>query len=321
MARTGAAQGPRSLTVARGVNDEGQELALAGTRHGFDVETIKIIMHTVATACETRAEQELFLARCSAEGLSPLKQEIYAVRRKGRLTFTISYLALIARAAQAGYELALSNAVCVEDDWDGWDAIASCPVKHIIKGGSRGAVIGAYAIWQRRADGERRGWFWSGRDVFPDGNPLSNAHGEHLSMKTAIGRSARLLVPSLMSSIYLAEELGFREGESEAEPVEPGLDGAKDVTPEPEEPRQEAIEPEAVGPAREDTGLVVEERSGTVAAAPKKVSEFLAVASERFKSGDELMEFAAGVLEHEFTTFKGITEWELGLLSDALGEM
>ncbi|MCK5712463.1 MAG: recombinase RecT, partial [Hyphomicrobiaceae bacterium] len=95
-------------------------------------EQINLIFRTVAKECKNQDERNLYLMTCKASGLSPLKKQLYATRRKGELVFVTAYGVFVSRARRAGFVIH-GECVCEEDQWMGWDAVNLAPIGHVIQ--------------------------------------------------------------------------------------------------------------------------------------------------------------------------------------------
>ncbi len=208
-----------------------------------DKETVNLIFRTVAKECRNRDEQWLYLSKCKANGLSPLKGELFATRRSGELVFITAYSVFVSRARRAGYVIA-GESVGMTDVFDGWDGVKLEPVRHIIKpeveGIGRGDVIGAYAYATHVASGQRlTGGWWDWRELITDEKKIEAKDGfmwrkmtHHMSKRTAWLRVARMVAPDL-SSLYGVEEMGYVHAESDDKEAQ---DVVGSVTTEPVEP-------------------------------------------------------------------------------------
>lgn len=241
----------RSLTRASG------ELSGSGLQWWKSQTLIDTIFATVASACETEEERQLFVARCRTEGYNPLAGELYAIKRperqedgsyKKKLYFVSSYHKFVERAKQGGYHLH-GAAVCAKDIFEGMDAVTGLPIKHLTAKGERGMPTGAWAravhvnnptlvtfvyiefnsVAQRKKDGGLAGK-WA-------------AEPQWMILKTALARAARMAVPTL-GSVYLAEELGRSESEIAQTLSIPELRKAAVIASRPLEP-EPAEEPKA----------------------------------------------------------------------------
>jgi hypothetical protein len=190
--------------------EDAADAALVGFQDAgvISQEQIGLVFNTVAQECKTQEERTLYLLTCKASGLSPLKKELYATRRKGQLVFVTSFHVFVSRARRAGFTVH-GEVVCEGDDWGGWDAVALAPVKHLIGGVNRGPIVGAYGWGEHLATGKRVGGWWDWRELILEngGNPTWKTMPQHMAKRIAWLRIARLIAPDL-SSLYGAEEFG-----------------------------------------------------------------------------------------------------------------
>ena len=187
---------------------------LGAATGGFTEEQADLIFKTVARECETRDEQHLYLMTCRAHGLSPLKSELYATRRGGKLVFVTAYSVFVSRARSAGFIIS-GESVSEGDNFLGWDATKLEPLEHIIPAGERGNVLGAYAYATHLETGTRpMGGWWPWAELITDTGKLERKDGfmwrtmpAHMAKRVAWMRVARMIAPDL-SSLYGAEEFG-----------------------------------------------------------------------------------------------------------------
>lgn len=220
------AQKDQAPAVVGLVAEHATELAEMGLKEwNLDQSLVNVLFKTVARGCKTPEEKKLYLMRCKADGLNPLRQELFAIRRKhkakdGRtyetVTYCTSYHVFTGRCQAKGVTI-IAHEVCANDQWGGWDAVACAPAKHITAPeGARGAFIGAWACARENKTGRvLTGKFWPASELgwdsktgkpIGDPNPLRMKIPGHFLWKTAACRIARLVVPSL-ASLYGIEEL------------------------------------------------------------------------------------------------------------------
>lgn len=244
MATTGPRREAQSVIVR-----EAAELATGGFA-GVGVASaadVNLVFSTIAQECKTPDERRLYLLKCKAEGLNPLKGELFATRRAGRLVFVTAYGVFVSRAARRGFVIS-GEAVCEGDDWGGWDAKRHEPINHVIakRGEERGNVIGAYAYATHVASQRRMcSGYWTWPELISDPDKLEAKDGfmwrrltQHMSKRTAWLRVARLVAPDL-ASLYGPEEFGVvnpEETDAEAAP----LAAAVPLAPPTEEERDDA---------------------------------------------------------------------------------
>lgn len=206
------------------MTDDVTQLALAQAGANawnlFSDSDKETIFKTIASACSNDAERALYLATCKAHGLSPLKGELHATRRRekqldgsyiSKLILVTSYHVFVSRARQSGW-IPSGASVCAKDDWGGWDAVASLPSRHVMAAGDRGNVMGAWASCLHIKTGARIGMFWPWEELaqlYPSGDPapMWAKMPSHMSFKTAIERVTRLACPDL-ACLFGAEEMG-----------------------------------------------------------------------------------------------------------------
>lgn len=180
-------------------------------------EQINLIFRTVAKECKNQDERNLYLMTCKASGLSPLKKQLYATRRKGELVFVTAYGVFVSRARRAGFVIH-GECVCEEDQWMGWDAVNLAPIGHVIQKeaiGERGAIVGAYAFATHVATGNRlHGGWWNWAELVTDTAKPESTSGfmwrslpQHMAKRVAWLRVARMIAPDL-DSLYGPEEFG-----------------------------------------------------------------------------------------------------------------
>lgn len=200
---------------------EANEAALAGfeTIGVATPEQINLIFRTVAKECKNQDERTLYLMTCKAAGLSPLKKQLYATRRKGELVFVTAYGVFVSRARRAGFVIH-GECVCEGDKWEGWDAVNLAPLGHVIQQSAseyveRGEIIGAYAFATHVATGKRlHGGWWNWRELVTDTAKPESTSGfmwrslpQHMAKRVAWLRIARNIAPDL-DSLYGPEEFG-----------------------------------------------------------------------------------------------------------------
>jgi hypothetical protein len=220
-------------------------LAALGAEKGLWKEKdVEWIFRTVALECTDPRDKWLYLKTCQANGLSPLKRELFAIPYKGRITFVTSYHVFVSRARSAGFVLTGQD-VCANDTFEGWDAAACKPVKHIVKATNRGNLLGAWAHATNLKTGEIvTGKYWPKSELLSENkNPLRDKIPGHFCWKTAVARIARLIAPDL-SSLYGAEEFGVLVSDDrESVPRE-----VKDILPEqPEDQVRAQTQPDVDG--------------------------------------------------------------------------
>ncbi len=199
------------------VHDAG-EAAMAGfeTIGVASQEQINLIFRTVAKECKNQDERALYLMKCKANGLSPLKSQLYATRRAGELVFVTAYSVFVSRARRAGFVIH-GECVCEGDGWQGWDAGDLKALGHIIQRefDERGNILGAYAFATHVATGKRlHGGWWSWAELVTDTGKVERKDGfmwrqlpTHMAKRVAWLRVARMIAPDL-DSLYGAEEFG-----------------------------------------------------------------------------------------------------------------
>ena len=198
---------------------EAGELSLAGLERIGVVsdEQVQLIFRTVAKECQTKDEQLLYLMKCKANGLSPLKNQLYATRRSGELVFVTAYSVFVSRARRAGFVIH-GECVCEGDQWDGWDAVGLAPRGHVIQSdwsAERGNIVGAYAFATHLATGNRlHGGLWNWTELITDAGKIDRKDGfmwrqlpQHMTKRVAWLRVARMIAPDL-DSLYGPEEFG-----------------------------------------------------------------------------------------------------------------
>ena len=179
-------------------------------------EQIDLIFRTVAKECKNKDERALYLMKCKANGLSPLKQQLYATRRGAEIVFITAYSVFVSRSRRAGFVIH-GECVCEGDQWSGWDAVRLMPVSHVIQRefDDRGNILGAYAFATHLATGRRlHGGWWSWAELVTDTGKVDRKDGfmwrqlpTHMSKRVAWLRVARMIAPDL-DSLYGAEEFG-----------------------------------------------------------------------------------------------------------------
>jgi hypothetical protein len=198
---------------------EAGELSMAGfeTVGVISEEQLKLIFKTVAKECKNRDEQMLYLMKCKANGLSPLKGQLYATRRSDELVFVTAYSVFVSRSRRAGFVIH-GECVCEGDAWGGWDAAELKPIKHHIsvdQQAERGEIIGAYAYATELKSGQRlMGGWWNWSELITDAGKIDRKDGfmwrripQHMAKRVAWLRVARMIAPDL-DSLYGAEEFG-----------------------------------------------------------------------------------------------------------------
>lgn len=262
----------RSMVVSgQGIAEETAALAKLGAEEGlWSEEDLKVIFTSIAPACKTMADRKVFLAKCRANGLSPLKGELFATRRvmnKGKpneyetIVYVTSYHVFMSRARRAGFVIT-GQEVWSDDEWAGWDAVAMRPVKHIVAAPhkSNARLIGAWASAKNLRTGQIDvGHFWPLQEAMAPGyNPVAKTLPGHMLWKTAACRVARMVAPDL-SSLYGAEEMGYAvldEGDrvhvpreiADVTPIQPEdqlKDQTVEVNPEPEDEKPDLSPEEA----------------------------------------------------------------------------
>jgi hypothetical protein len=237
------------------------DLATLGFEKGlWTEEDLKWIWATVASACKRDTDKWLYLAKCKANGLSPLRGELFAIARRTQgggetVTFVTSSHVFMSRAAQAGY-LLRGECVCEGDEFL-WDAKAGEPVIHRFNPlGARGRVLGAWASATQQTTKLTTGRFWPVGELFSkDPNPLRDRMPGHFAVKTATMRVARMVVPDL-SALYGAEEHGVVVAIGEERAALPS-DVARDLPEEPHEQVRAQTE-EPYSPSKEAAGEPVD---------------------------------------------------------------
>jgi len=256
MARTdhrGAAVG---LEIAR----ETAQLAVIGAGKGlFAKEDIAWIFKTVAYHCTDPRDQWLYLATCNAHGLNPIKRELFAIPRDGKITFVTSYHVFVSRARRAGFVL-VGDFVEEGDDFV-MDAMTGAPVRHqFTPKKDRGRAAKILGAWASAKDASGRvvtGKFWPAHELLSTGpNPLRDKIPAHFCWKTAICRVGRLVAPDL-ASLYAAEEFGVAIPDADDRATVPELaalpaeaEGA--VQAQTQEPEPEQTVAEKLAGAAED---------------------------------------------------------------------
>jgi hypothetical protein len=215
MAQTGRRQ--HQLSVAQ----TSAELALLGSEAGKDytAEDIDNLFKTDVRACVRTQDRWLYLVKCKAMGLSPFAKQLHAVKKtmnKGKqdeysiVIFMVSYHVYVSRARQAGY-VPVAAVVCENDEWGGWDAAHSHPLKHIEAVGDRGPILGAWVVMKReRDDHAMTGKFLSFDEMVLDNrmNPSWRKMPIRMAHKCVIMEGCRMIAPDL-AAVMGAEEVGY----------------------------------------------------------------------------------------------------------------
>lgn len=169
-------------------------------------QLVDLVFKTVAKECQNGDERTLYLQTCKANGLNPLKKELYATRRKGALVFITAYTVFVSRCTRMGF-IVHGEAVCEGDVFEGWDAVKLEPIKHVIPT-ERGNVLAAYG-WVTDRQGVRvKGNWWPWRELVLDNqsSPTWKSMPVHMSRRIPVLRLAREICPDL-ASLYGAEEM------------------------------------------------------------------------------------------------------------------
>jgi hypothetical protein len=222
-----AQTGQREVVSAQQIAKELAGLSAQGAGKGlWNPNDEEVIFDSVARACKTPSQRRFYLAQCIANGLSPIKGELFAIERKNTtrdgkqykvITYVTSYHVFVSRARRAG--LFLCGETVYDTDEFVFDAMAGTPVSHLLKvkdlkkrTGTDG-LLGAWAAAKKEGTGEVVvGHYTPIKELLSDGrNPQREKMPGHFAWKTAICRMGRLVAPDL-SSLYAAEEFGFETG-------------------------------------------------------------------------------------------------------------
>lgn len=331
-----------ALVGSKDLAKELAHLAAVGAGKGlWDSKDMEMIFNGIARACKRPIDKQMYFAKCLAHGLSPVRNELFAIERKGKtrdgktfstVTYVTSYYVFVSRARQAGY--LIQPAVVAKNDEFRWDGVRRQPKVHEydpsdLDRSLRQNIVGAYAtVIHAKTNEVAIGNFWPAAELLMEGaNPLRERIPGHFCWKTAACRMARMVAPDV-NSLYGVEEFGYT--------LDGPVDTGKPVDLSDRPPHELVKELEAQGAVTEiktDDGIEdAEFREAPKKATPPADGEATAdfstrstiqrrLAKERnLTAPADVLEFIARVSGSDLISLKEITQSQASAVLAELGE-